>query len=79
MKLQTVTLHLMGHFFENLYRVPGTGDALVRFLARGMAKGTVLLPSTGFRRPSSMEESIALLKLICRRMAISIEIVEQKP
>ena len=69
----------MGHFFENLYRVPRVGDSLVRSLARGMAKGTVLLPFTGFRRPSSVEESIAVLKLICRRLAIGVDIVEQKP
>ena len=79
MKLQRVTPHLMGHFFENLYRVPRMGDALVRFLARGMAKGMVVLPFTGFRRSSSVEESIALLKLICGRLAIGVDIVEQKP
>lgn len=79
MKPQTISLHLMGHFFENLYRVPRMGDALVRSLARGMAKGMVVLPFTGFRRSSSVKESIALLKLICGRLAIDVEIVEQKP
>ena len=79
MKPQMVWMHLMGHFFENLYRVPRMGDSLVRSLAKGMARGTVLLPFTGFRRPSSVEESIALLSLICRRMAISVDIVGQKP
>ena len=79
MKLQMMSMHLMGHFFENLYRVPRVGDALVRFLARGMAKGMVVLPFTGFRRSSSVEESIALLKLICGRLAIGVDVVEQKP
>ena len=79
MKPQTVSLHLMGHFLENLYRIPRVGDALVRFLARGMAKGMVVLPFTGFRRSCSVEESIALLKLICGRPAIGVDVVEQKP
>lgn len=43
------------------------------------AKGMVPLPFTGFRRSSSVEESIALLKLICGRLAIGVETVEQKP
>jgi len=70
-------LLFMGHFFENLYRVPGRGDSLVRGLGRGLAKLLVSLPFTGYRRSSSVEESIALLRLICGRFGADVDIVKQ--
>jgi len=78
MKPQNVLTLLMGRFFENLYRMPGKGEALVRGLTWGLAKIFVRTPYTGLRRSSSVEESIRLLNTICRRCAIDVEVVEKK-
>ncbi len=58
--------------------MPGKGESLVRGLTGGLARFFVRIPYTGLRRSSSVEDSIELLHIICRRCAIDVEVVEQK-